>query len=116
MSKSEALTPKLCPSADQVTFASYLLHHFMSRGSPQSDRFENHAYHQSMQYHHELLQNSLDLVEITIFYNFRCSLETYAIPCFHPMHSSHAFVYYEKKRRKYFVYFVLFVFCMLCMY
>ena len=47
----------------------------MSRGSPQSDYFEHHIYHQSMQYH-TFHQNSLDLIEITILYDFRASLET----------------------------------------
>ena len=74
----------------------------MSRGSPQPDHFEHHIYHQSMQYYHKLHQNSLDPIEITILYNFRCSLEPETVACNR---------LWWGKGESTFVKFVLFVFC-----
>ena len=44
MPKSEALTPISCPSG-QITFFSYLWHHFITRVLRQSDHFEDPSYH-----------------------------------------------------------------------
>ena len=75
------ISDQLQSPSTQHPFFLHLWHHFVVTRSPRLKHIGYHTDQYTVQYHHRLLQNSLDCNENTDFYIFGHHIQTYAIRC-----------------------------------